>query len=81
MIIPPPSVIASWPKPNYANPESQGPAGVGVGGTLIVLVTIVLLLRLYTRRWISNGFGLDDILIACAYVRPSVHTHQRSAAC
>ncbi|KAK7923985.1 hypothetical protein PG985_006039 [Apiospora marii] len=68
MIIPPPSVIASWPKPNYADPESQGPAGVGVGSTLIVLVTITLLLRLYTRRWISKGFGLDDILIVCAYV-------------
>ncbi|KAK7970434.1 hypothetical protein PG996_001137 [Apiospora saccharicola] len=68
MIIPPLSVIASWPRPNYVNPESQGPAGVGVGSTLIVLVTITLLLRLYTRRWISKGFGLDDILIACAYV-------------
>ncbi|KAK8138345.1 hypothetical protein PG984_001725 [Apiospora sp. TS-2023a] len=68
MIIPPLSVIASWPKPDYVNPESQGPAGVGVGSALIVLVTITLLLRLYTRRWISKGFGLDDILIACAYV-------------
>ncbi|KAK8088805.1 hypothetical protein PG997_003766 [Apiospora hydei] len=68
MIIPPPSVIASWPKPNYANPESQGPAGVGIGSTFVALVTIVLLLRLYTRRWISKGFGLDDILIVCAYV-------------
>ncbi|KAK8049835.1 hypothetical protein PG994_011565 [Apiospora phragmitis] len=68
MIIPPPSVIASWPKPNYVNPESQGPAGAGVGSTLIVLVTVVLLLRLYTRQWISKGFGLDDILIICAYV-------------
>ena len=36
-----------------------------------MLVTIILLLRLYTRRWISNGFGLDDVLIICAYVRTS----------
>ncbi|KAK7941014.1 uncharacterized protein PG986_013401 [Apiospora aurea] len=68
MIIPPPSVIASWPKPDYANPESQGPAGVGIGSTFVALVTIILLLRLYTRRWISKGFGLDDILIVGAYV-------------
>ncbi|KAK8114389.1 Integral membrane protein [Apiospora kogelbergensis] len=68
MIIPPPSVIASWPRPNYASPESQGPVGLSIGGTIIVLVTIILLLRLYTRRWISNGFGLDDVLIICAYV-------------
>ncbi|KAK6864777.1 hypothetical protein PG990_005785 [Apiospora arundinis] len=68
MIIPPLSVIASWPKPNYDNPESQGPVGLGIGSAVLVLVTLVLLLRLYTRRWISKGFGLDDVLIICAYI-------------
>jgi hypothetical protein len=32
------------------------------------MVTAILALRLYTRRFISFGFGWDDILITMAYV-------------
>ncbi|KAI0128949.1 integral membrane protein [Xylariales sp. AK1849] len=62
------SVLASWPKPNYVNPETRGPAAEIVGIILVSLVTIIIVLRLYTRQFISKGFGLDDILIFVSYV-------------
>jgi hypothetical protein len=68
---PPLSVLASWPTPNYVNPQTRGPAGKIVGSILITLVTVILVLRLYTRRFISKGLGIDDVLIILAYVRSS----------
>lgn len=61
--------MASWPAPNYLDPETRGPAGKIVGSTFMSLVTLVLILRMYTRQFISKGFGLDDVLILIAYVR------------
>jgi hypothetical protein len=66
------SVAASWPAPNYANPETRGPAGKIIGSTLISLVTVVIILRTYTRQFISKSFGLDDTLILLSYVGPPV---------
>ncbi|KAI0873364.1 hypothetical protein GGS24DRAFT_501857 [Hypoxylon argillaceum] len=68
MRIPPIAVIASWPKPNYTNPQSRAPAGEVIGSMLLVLVTTILAIRLYSRRRLTNGFGLDDTLICLAYV-------------
>ncbi|KAH6654632.1 hypothetical protein BKA67DRAFT_658915 [Truncatella angustata] len=62
------SVAASWPVPNYINPETRGSAGKIVGIVLVSLVTIIIILRMYTRRFISKGFGLDDVLILLAFV-------------
>ncbi|KAI6092661.1 integral membrane protein [Hypoxylon rubiginosum] len=67
MQLPPDSVTESWPAPNYSNPESRGHAGLIVGVILIVLVTITLAIRLYARKWLTRGFGVDDILILAAY--------------
>jgi hypothetical protein len=63
-----PTVVASWPKPNYIDPETRGPAAVAVIIALLGLVTILLGIRFYTRIVISKGFGLDDILIVAAYL-------------
>ncbi|KAH9903640.1 hypothetical protein F4778DRAFT_790696 [Xylariomycetidae sp. FL2044] len=38
MQLPPPSVIANWPKPNYIDPETRGPAGVPATAFTIVAV-------------------------------------------
>ncbi|KAK9416214.1 hypothetical protein SUNI508_09794 [Seiridium unicorne] len=59
---------AGWPVPNYINPETRGPAGKIIGSTLISLVTVVLILRMYTRQFISRSLGLDDVLILISYV-------------
>jgi hypothetical protein len=61
--------IAKWPSPNYINPETHSPAMVVFTVFLMVCVTILLGIRLYTRQFISKGFGLDDILILLAFVR------------
>ncbi|KAI1854904.1 hypothetical protein JX265_002543 [Neoarthrinium moseri] len=64
----PSSISANWPAPNYVNPETRGPAGKIVGITLVSIATVIIVLRLYTRHFISKGFGLDDILIVLSYV-------------
>lgn len=68
MQLPPASVLVTWPRPNYENPPTRGEAGKVVATILTFLVTLVLGIRVYTRRFISKGFGLDDILILIAYV-------------
>lgn len=65
------STLQNWPTPNYANPERRGPAATIVVSVLLGLVTLILIIRIYTRVRISRGFGLDDVLIIFAYVRLS----------
>lgn len=67
----PPEVVKSWPEPNYDNPETRGPG-------LIILVTLFFLVaafivpvRCYTRWYITNSFGADDIFIMVSMVLPS----------
>ncbi|KAI5928453.1 hypothetical protein F4810DRAFT_5049 [Camillea tinctor] len=67
MLVPPAAVIAQWPKPNYLNPDTRGPEGKVIGLLLIALVAAVLAVRLYARKWLTRGFGLDDTLIVIAY--------------
>ncbi|KAL6712563.1 hypothetical protein ACN47E_000440 [Coniothyrium glycines] len=63
---PPLEVLLSWPKPNYENPKTRGPALVIVNSICITLVIVVVALRLYTRLVIKRWFGLDDIFILLA---------------
>ncbi|KAI1393800.1 uncharacterized protein F4822DRAFT_25823 [Hypoxylon trugodes] len=74
MQLPPPSVIASWPTPNYVNPETRGHLGMVVGLLLSGLVTITLAIRLYARKWLTRGFALDDIFILLAYFPTTAFT-------
>lgn len=67
---PPPDVLVSWPKPNYIDPERRGNESVIVQSILVVLVTAILIIRLYARIAITRaGIGLDDALIIIAWVR------------
>ncbi|KAI1074496.1 integral membrane protein [Whalleya microplaca] len=68
MQLPPFSVRTSWPFPNYVDPETRGPAANIVGSLLAATVTIILAIRLYARKWLTRGFGLDDVFILLAYV-------------
>ncbi|KAJ4391468.1 hypothetical protein N0V93_005085 [Gnomoniopsis smithogilvyi] len=68
MQIPPLSVLSSFPAPNFVNPETAGPAAFITVSILLFLVTVLLGIRIYTRLWISRGFGLDDIFIMLAYI-------------
>ncbi|KAI0180092.1 integral membrane protein [Hypoxylon sp. FL1284] len=71
---PRPSVLESRSEPNYINPVSRGHAGTIVGTLLAGLVTITLAIRLYSRKWLTRGFGLDDKLILAAYVPVTTFT-------
>ncbi|KFY36082.1 hypothetical protein V494_05344 [Pseudogymnoascus sp. VKM F-4513 (FW-928)] len=65
---PPPEVLASWPKPNYVDPERRGNASVVVQSILVVLVTAFLAIRLYARIIITRaGIGLDDAMIIISW--------------
>ncbi|KZL68360.1 integral membrane protein [Colletotrichum tofieldiae] len=68
MRIPPLEVILSWPPPRYDNPETRGPASEIVAIILLFIATVILALRIHTRRRITNAFGWDDILIVLAFI-------------
>jgi len=66
--LPPISVMAKWPKPNYVNPETTG-AGLLITNCVMLSVSLVVIgIRIYTRVWISNNFGWDDVFILLALV-------------
>lgn len=72
---PPESVVDSWPKSNHVNPETRGHLGMVVGVLLAVMVTIILAIRLYSRKWLTRGcFGLDDVFIMFAYIPATAYT-------
>ncbi|EEQ34352.1 conserved hypothetical protein [Microsporum canis CBS 113480] len=60
---PSPEIVASWPKPNYVDPEYQGPQLVIVTLTFCSLSYIVVVLRMYVRLRIKKNAGWDDWLI------------------
>lgn len=62
----PPEVIASWPAPNYVDPETRGP-GLVVASTLLASLGILMVAaRLYSRFLITKAAGFDDALIVLA---------------
>ncbi|KAK6338572.1 hypothetical protein TWF730_002635 [Orbilia blumenaviensis] len=63
---PPPEVLASWPKPNYINPENQTAVLIGIEVTLCVITAIVMGLRLYSRGILTKSIGSDDWLMTGA---------------
>jgi hypothetical protein len=66
MLIPPADVILQWPTPNYENPETRGSAFLIVNSLFLALSIAAVILRLYTRIFITRWFGLDDVLICVA---------------
>lgn len=69
MQLPPESVIASWPKPNYVDYQGRGCGLLVVNVVFSALATILVALRLCTRLKITATFGLDDIFSLLALVR------------
>ncbi|PYI15296.1 integral membrane protein [Aspergillus japonicus CBS 114.51] len=66
MRIPPASVLATWPTPNYVDPVTRGNYVLIVSVVLLSVAFVVTCLRLYTRLRITCTFGFDDILIIWA---------------
>lgn len=72
MQLPPASVQAAWPTPNYIDPVTHGEANTTINGIFYPLVILVLLLRLYTRVRVSSSFGLNDTLILVALLPATI---------
>ena len=68
MHLPPVSVIAKWPTPNYVNPENHGPGLLIADIILMVVVLVVIGVRFYTRLRVTKKLGPDDLLIGLALV-------------
>ncbi|RDW87268.1 hypothetical protein BP5796_02962 [Coleophoma crateriformis] len=66
MLLPPESVIASWPTPNFVDPVVRGNAVVLMNLIFYPILLTVIVLRSVTRCFISRSFGLDDYLIIAA---------------
>jgi hypothetical protein len=64
----PPEVVASWPKPNYVNPETRGSALYVINGIFFSLAMLALSVRLYMRIFVRKWIGLDDVFIFLAFV-------------
>lgn len=67
MRVPPASVVASWPEPNYTDPVTRGNALLIVNVIFQTLATIAVVGRLYSR-YVKKWFGIDDGMIIMAYV-------------
>ncbi|KAK6352031.1 hypothetical protein TWF718_005180 [Orbilia javanica] len=65
---PPPEVLATWPAPNYVNPENQTAQLMAIEITLCTVTTVVMALRLYSRGVLTKSIGLDDWLMTGALV-------------
>ncbi|KAL5120263.1 hypothetical protein ACEQ8H_001821 [Pleosporales sp. CAS-2024a] len=69
MRLPPPDVLATWPKPNYMDPVTRGPALMIVELTLLPIAMIVVFLRMWVRvAWLKKAW-YDDYLMLLAMVR------------
>lgn len=66
----PPEVLATWPKPNYIDPETRGPSLVIVECIALSAALICLALRLYVRIFLVRNTGLDDLIMVVAMVCP-----------
>ena len=73
MRLPPPEVLASWPAPNYTNPQTRGPALIIVELITLPIALICLGLRLYARVHVMGRTDWDDWLMVAAAVCPVVH--------
>jgi len=70
-LYPPPSVIASWPKPNYVDPPTASPSNTIVLAIFGVISVFVVSTRMIVRFFIQKNAGLDDYLMLAALVRIS----------
>ncbi len=64
----PPEVVATWPKPNYVNPQARGPDLIVAGLVTLVFAIISLLLRMYVRIRIMRKTDWDDWFMVLAAV-------------
>lgn len=68
MQLPPASVLAGWPKPNYVDPVTHGYGNVIMNCVLYAILFTFISLRVFTRTHLRKVFGSDDVFILLAMV-------------
>src|SRR4051794_31081888 len=63
-----PAEMAKWPTPNYVNPDSRMGMLYGFEIPLIVVTSIAVGLRMYTRAFLTRSIGADDWLMLGAAI-------------
>jgi hypothetical protein len=66
MRLPPADVVASWPPPDYENPDTQGPRLLIIQMILMPLALVALIARLYARVYLMKKAWIDDWLMLAA---------------
>ena len=64
----PVSVMITWPRPNYVDPETRGNSIIYVLSPFLFVSATTVGLRLYTRTVVNRWFGWDDVLIILGLV-------------
>lgn len=77
MRLPPPEVMATWPKPNYVNPETRGSTLIVVEILTLFLAVTCVALRLYVRIVMMRKTDWDDWLMVGASVSALPSSDQR----
>ncbi|CAI6293356.1 unnamed protein product [Periconia digitata] len=65
---PPLDVVASWPAPNYINPEGRGPVTSRLAYALSPITFFLVFGRLWVRFYVQRNSGVDDWLMIAALV-------------
>jgi hypothetical protein len=63
-----PSILFTWPAPNYVDPVTRGPVLYIVNGIFFGLATIAIWTRFYARVFVRKWFGLDDAFIMLGWL-------------
>ncbi|KAH8690831.1 hypothetical protein BGW36DRAFT_258641, partial [Talaromyces proteolyticus] len=58
----------TWPAPNYIDPITKGDGIAITSVVFAVAASFTVIVRLYTRFWITSIFGLDDVFIVIAAI-------------
>jgi hypothetical protein len=65
-IHPPPEVLASWPAPNWINPEERGWEAPIILLIVLAITFLVYTARIWARLAVAKSMGLDDVLMSLA---------------
>jgi len=69
----PSSVLHSWPKPNYIDPETRGDSIIIISTVFLAAVVTAVTFRIFTRLIVKKAFGLDDVFILLSLVSELHH--------
>lgn len=68
MRFPPADVLAKWPRPNYEDPVTRGPAIMVIELTILPLALACVALRLWIRiRWLRKSWWDDWLMLVAAF--------------